>query len=189
MLPGIFFLSLLFSFPDCLRISRGYWFFRRRVNISISSAHKHLHLTKTKKLTMATNLQLVIDHDHSYHQKSWGTEGEWYLAFPENQVLHTLIFILYLSSTAYGRWGVFVLFCFLLKCLPLQKEYGWKKRYILAFWFRKKIKKSTVEMMNKNQCKPPELAGSSDEDPRCSYFSNNDKWQTGGSKSYLDKIK
>ena len=44
-------------------------------------------------------------------------------------------------------------------------------------------------MMNKNQCKPPELAGSSDEDPRCSYFSNNDKWQTGGSKSYLDKIK
>ena len=43
--------------------------------------------------------------------------------------------------------------------------------------------------MNKNQCKPPELAGSSDEDPRCSYFSNNDKWQTGGSKSCLDKIK
>lgn len=44
-------------------------------------------------------------------------------------------------------------------------------------------------MMNKKQCKPPELAGSSDEDPRCSCFSNNDKWQTGGSNGYLDKIK
>ena len=101
MLPGIFFLSLLFSFPDCFKISRGYWFFRRRVNISISSAHKHLHLTKTKKLTMATNLQLVMDHDNSYHQKSWGTEGECYLEFPENQVLHRLIFIPSLSQQHY----------------------------------------------------------------------------------------
>lgn len=98
MLPGIFFLSPLFSSPDCFRISRGYWFFRRRGNLSISSAHKHLHLTKTKKLTMATNLQLVMDSDHSYHQQSCGTEGECYLAFPGNQVLHTFIFIPSLSQ-------------------------------------------------------------------------------------------
>lgn len=74
MLPDMFFLSLLFTFPDCFKISRGNRFFRMRVDTTISSAHKHLHLTKTKKLTVATNLGLVMDNDHSYHQKSWSTK-------------------------------------------------------------------------------------------------------------------
>lgn len=60
-----------------------------------------------------------------------------------------------------------------------------EKKYILAFCFKKKTKKINSRDDDKNQCKPPELAGSSDEDLRCSYFSNNGKWQTGGTKSYL----
>lgn len=75
MLPGIFLLSRLFIFLDSFKISRGNWFFRRRVEITISSAHKHLDLIKTKKLTMATNLELVMNHHHSYHQMPWSIEA------------------------------------------------------------------------------------------------------------------
>lgn len=114
MLPDIFFLSLFFIFPDCCNISRGNWFFRRSVNTTSSSAHKHLHLTKTKKLTMATNLGLVMDHDHSCHQQPWSIQIRIMLLGISGKpcIIYTNIHPLTISAILHMDSEVAGVFCF-----------------------------------------------------------------------------